>query len=220
LVALAQQAGNKPMLANEGEFTGKRATETLLEARGFDARTGARSGGIKDPEIVVVPAGAILFRLYHVPIDKARFAGWWFTPFEMQTVIDYFARDGAAFAAGRTQGKGILHATLAVRHDWSGYPPSPDHLGRFVVIRLKRALKAYFGVADVAPSQDQRENQKPIEIIDSSGQRRRVRQLYFPGMLAYRADYDDLLSGLGANSDSDLIAAVKSYGTARLPFES
>jgi len=207
------------MLSNEAEFAGKRATETLLEARGFDARTGARSGGIKDPEAVIVPAGATLFRLYHIPMDKARFGGWWFTPREMQTVIEYFARDGAAFATGRTQGKGILHAVLAVRHDWSGSPPNPDHLGRFVVIKLKGALKAYFGVADVAPSQDQRDNLKPIEITDGSGQRRRVRQLYFPAMFAYRADYDDLLSGLAANSDSDLIAAVGKYGTTRLPFE-
>lgn len=208
------------MIANDSEFAAKRATESLLEARGFDARTGARSGGIRNPEVVVVPAGAIIFRLYHVPIDKARFAGWWFTPFEMEAVIDYFARDGAAFATGRMQGKGILHATLAVRHDWSGSPPSPDHLGRFVVIRLKRALKAYFGVADVAPSQDQRDSLKPIEITDRSGQRRRVRQLYFPAMLSYRAEYDDLLGGLGANSDSDLIAAIRTYGEGRLPFES
>lgn len=208
------------MAVNDVDFRGKRASETYLEARGFDRVTGMRSGGIVDPQTVVLPAGSVLFRLYHVPLDTARFGGWWFTPSEMKLVIDYFARDGAAFATGRAQGKGILHATLAVRHDWSRYrgsPPSPDHLGNFLVVRLRDAFRIYFGPADVAPSEDQRQVQKPVEITDAAGRRRRVWQVFIPAMFSYRDRCENLMHGQVGQSDSDLIRTVDRYAGTRLP---
>ncbi|WP_236034279.1 hypothetical protein, partial [Belnapia mucosa] len=63
---------------------------TYLKVRGFDSKSGARSGGIKDPVVVDLAPGLVLLRTYH---DPRRFFGeWWFTPHEMKQVIDYFAR--------------------------------------------------------------------------------------------------------------------------------
>lgn len=199
--------------ANIAEFSGAKAKETSLRVRGFDPKTGARSGGIRNPLIVRLLPGTVVIRLYHDP--ARRFGEWWWTPHEMNQIIDYFGRSGAAFGEGRTQGKGILHATLAVRHDWAG--ANPDHLGLLNVIRMTRLLEAYYGEGDVAPNAAQDQTLKPVQITDEHGRRRGCRQLFLPGLWNYQSAFVELQQGL--SSDVDLTRIVRQYLTGPLPFE-
>ena len=70
-----------------------------------------------------------------------------------------------AFDEGRSSDQGILHATMAVRHDWGGN--SPLHLGMFFAVRLASALKAYHGEGDHAPDASQTQVQKAVYIVDT-----------------------------------------------------
>jgi hypothetical protein len=184
--------------------------ETWLRARGFDAR-GARSGGIAAPAQVMLPAGAIILRLYHDP--NRRFGEWWFTPHEMHTVAEYFARSGAAFAEGRGEGAGILHAVLAVRGDWAG--GSPAQLGRFFAVRLRDPLEALYGEADDAPDPTHAHVQKP-QLIMAGAVQRRVRQMFLPNT----RDYSGAFLILGQHdTDLALLGAIARYRRAALYFE-
>src|SRR5262245_29112370 len=125
------------MAINDKYFAPPEMTQTLLSARGF-LGTGERSGGIVAPNIVELPSGTILFRMYHD--DNRQYGDWWATPHELSAIADYFGRDGSAFDDGRSSGKGILHATFVVRHDWGGN--KPEHLGKFLVVQLAATFKA------------------------------------------------------------------------------
>jgi hypothetical protein len=200
------------MAINSECFDGPGAATHYLAARGFDPRTGARSGGIVSPRRVALPAGARLVRLFHDPTRQ--FGAWWATPWELEQIVAHFARGGPAFDEGRAQGRGLLHATLAVRHEWSGH--SADHLGRFVLVALKQALEAYHGEGDVAPDGDHRHTLKPVGIV--VGQRmRRACQLYLPECHRHLGAFEVLQTGW---TGSGLIAALRGTGAAALPFES
>ena len=69
-----RQAEESSMAANDKYFVPPEATQTLLRARGFSAG-GQRSGGIVSPQIVDLPSGTMLFRMYHDP-TKA-YGEWW-----------------------------------------------------------------------------------------------------------------------------------------------
>lgn len=199
------------MIRNQHYFAPPARTDTYLRVRGFDP-SGQRSGGIKDPVEVLLPASTILFRLFHKP--NTHLGEWWFTAFEMSQVVSYFARSGPAFAVGRAQGQGILHATLAVRHDWSN--DNPLHLAQFVVIRLNEPLKAYYGEGDHAPDSSQTRVQKAIRIIDAKGVQRCVRQVFIPELWRYPVAITDL----GHHpTDTVLLGAVEKYRRPPLPFE-
>jgi hypothetical protein len=199
------------MALNDKYFVPPEATETLLRGRGFGAN-GQRSGGIERPQIVDLRGGTVLFRMYH---DPARDYGeWWATPRELAAIGDYFGRDGAAFDEGRSSGKGILHATLAVRHDWGGN--SPLHLGMFFAVRLSAALKAYHGEGDHAPDASQTQVQKAVYIIDASGRQRRARQIMLPKPWEYKASLTRISGGMCSQS---LLAEVARHSRQRLPFE-
>lgn len=199
------------MAANDQYFVPPEATQTLLRVRGFGAN-GARSGGIVAPQIVELPAGTVLFRVYH---DPARDYGeWWSTPRELGLVAGYFGRRGAAFDTGRAGGKGILHNALAVRHDWGAN--SPLHLGLFFAVQLGVALKAYHGEADHAPDASQTQVQKAGTILDDLGRQRRVRQVMLPKPWEYKASLPRVTGGL---SSQFLPVAVSRYSGQRLPFE-
>lgn len=198
---------------NSAEFAGTAANATLLRARGFDPKTGARSGGIRDPRIVTLPANIVLLRFYHDP--ARRFGEWWCTPHEAGQIVDHFGRAAPAFGEGRMQGKGILHAVLAVRHDWSG--GNPGHLGLLTVIRLTRPLSAYYGEGDVAPSAAQDQTLKPVQIMDSRRRLRGVRQVFLPVPWKYPGSFSELQNG--GSSDSDLLGMVRRYQSSPLPFE-
>jgi hypothetical protein len=130
----------------------------------------------------------------------------------MKLVIDHFARGGPAFAEGRTTGNGILHGVLAVRHDWGA--KSTKHLERFVVVRLREPVRAYYGEGDDAPGPA--DVQKAVRIIDASGIQRGVRQLYLPRCW----DYAGALEDLGSHTtDIVLIGAVEKHRRLALPFE-
>ena len=79
------------MAANDKYFVPPEATETLLRVRGFGAN-GLRSGGIEAPQIVELPAGSVLFRMYHDP--NRDYGEWWATPRELGLIADYFGRRG------------------------------------------------------------------------------------------------------------------------------
>jgi hypothetical protein len=200
------------MCANARYFTGSAAKGTFLRARGFDDSTGAKSGGIVNPTLVDVPAGAVVVRFYHDP--KRRAGEWWSTARELQVIVSYFAREGPAFAGGRMEGKGILHATLAVRHDWS--KDDPGHLGRFWFARTAAPLRAYYGEGDHAPDSTQTQIQKVMQIIDETQKQRPARQLFFPEARTYGSAFVELTDGA---SDTELSSALKRFPGSRLPFE-
>lgn len=198
--------------ANISYFQGAELQQTYLKVRGF-LPCGARSGGIKDPKQVEIPVGSVLLRTYH---DPARLYGeWWFTPYEMAQVVKYFGRGGAAFSEGRSQGKGILQAALAVRHEWGGC--SPDHLGLVASVRLTTPLQAFFGEGDVAPDASQKQNLKPIFITDAQGRRRSARQLLLPEAYKYQPSFAVLERE--CPTDVNLIRLTDEHGRAPLPFE-
>ena len=199
--------------ANAHLFQAPASQSTYLRARGFDPKSGTRSGGIRRPVEVDLPPGAVLFRTYQDPTRL--FGEWWFTPHEMAQVVGYFGRDGPAFGEGRAQGKGILQATLAVRHEWGGN--SPGHLGLLAAVRLTAPLKAYFGEGDAAPDASQRANLKPIHINDQAGRRRGVRQLFLPEAWAYQPSF--AVIERNASTDRDLARIARAHGGARLTFE-
>lgn len=199
------------MGCNDGYFAPSARDQTFLRARGFDA-AGLRSGGIIRPLLVELPSGTVLFRLYHDP--KKRLGEWWCTPHELAVISDYFARSGPAFGTGRTEGKGILHATLAVRHDWSGH--SPQHLGQFLVVRLAEPLKAYHGEGDHAPDASQRQVQKTVRIIDQSNRQRAARQIFLPRPWEYEQALVTIQEG---PTDVGLLNALKTFRRGPLPFE-
>jgi hypothetical protein len=199
------------MAANDKYFVPPEATQTLLRVRGFSPN-GLRSGGIEAPQIVDLPAGSVLFRLYHDPTRD--YGEWWATPRELGLIVDYFGRRGPAFDTGRASGKGILHATLAVRHDWAAN--SPLHLGLFFAVQLAVALKAYHGEGDHAPDATQTQVQKAVYIMDEHGRQRRARQIMLPKPWEYKASLPRVLGGL---SSQHLPVAVSRYSRQRLAFE-
>lgn len=199
------------MAANDDLFQPPLQQQTYLAARGF-SDTGAKSGGIVEPVAVTIPGGAHLFRFYHDPTRD--YGEWWATGYELSVIVEYFGRGGTAFGEGRAQGKGILHGTFAVRHDWGG--KSPLHLGTFLVAKLKDPLKAYFGEGDHAPDASFANMQKAVRIIDHTGRQRMGRQVFLPKAWTYKASFPTVHRG---RSDSDLIDALSKYGTRRLPFE-
>lgn len=71
------------MALNNKYFIPPEATQTLLRARGFGA-SGQRSGGIVSPQIVDLPAGTVLFRMYHDPTKS--YGEWWATPHELALI--------------------------------------------------------------------------------------------------------------------------------------
>lgn len=205
------------MGTNFGFFESTDGTGSYLAARGFNDQ-GDRSGGIIAPRKVEVTPGCTLFRLYRT--DREEFGQWWSTGAELAKIFRSFGREGAAAAEGRTIGKGILHATLAVRHDWGrpapDAPPSPDHLGRFVCATPIVTLTAYYGVGDDAPSESKKEVQKAMRIMGADGSQIGVRQLFFPKCWNYKDSFKVLEQGW---TDTGLLTAVRRHPTATLPFE-
>ena len=200
------------MAVNDKYFTPPTSKDTFLAARGFDPKSGARSGGITSPLIVDLAPGAILFRFYQD--DRGKYGQWWCSPHELALIIAHFGRGDGAFDVGRTQGKGILQAILAVRHEWGGN--SPLHMGSFIVVSATMPFKAYFGEGDHAPDATQTQVQKTAMIIDGAGRQRAARQIFLPHAWDYKADLPCIGGGTGERL---LLDAVAAYRGQRLPFE-
>ena len=200
------------MAVNSSYFVEPASRLTYLKARGF-SDTGARSGGIRNPAAVEVPAGSVLLRTY---MDPAKLHGeWWFTADEIAQILDHFGRGVPALAAGRAEGKGILQATMAVRHDWAGN--SPAHMGLAAAVRLSQPLTAYHGEGDAAPDATQTRNLKPVGIIDRRGRRRGARQVFLPECWRYQTAI--VVLEREVPSDTDLPRLVAAYNKGPLPFE-
>jgi hypothetical protein len=203
--------------ANAKYFEGSDSTGAYLKARGFN-ELGNKSGGIISPKQVEIPSGAILFRLFH--LTGREFGEWWLTVHELTAVYNYFGRDGPAAAVGRIEGKGILHAVLAVRHDWSqadpAGKPSAEHLGWFVCASPVTPLTAYYGEGDDAPSDNRKEIQKAAKIVGKAGAQVGVRQLFFPQCWDYKDQFTIIDTGW---TDSGLSSAVRKHNKGPLPFE-
>jgi hypothetical protein len=199
------------MALNDKYFVPPEATQTLLRVRGFGVDD-KRSGGLVSPQVVDLPAGTVLFRMYH---DARRDYGeWWATPRELAVIASYFGRGGPAFDEGRSSGKGILHATMAVRHDWGGNDPM--HLGLFFAVRLAAAMKAYHGEGDHAPDANQIQVQKAVYIIDANRRLRRPRQIMLPKAWEFKASLPRIAGGMSSQS---LLGEVARHKRQRLPFE-
>lgn len=197
------------MAVNDKFFQPPLWTDTRLAAGGFSAN-GAKTGGIINPTVVELPAGCSLFRFYHDP--KKDIGDWWVTPYELSVIVAYFGRSD--LGAGRSGGKGMFHATLAVRHDWA--KNSPLHLGRFVVAQLAGSLKACHGEGDHAPDASYSTVQKAAYVIDHTGRQRKVRQIFLPNA----KDYATALPIVGRGmSDLDLAAALGRVNSNKLVFE-
>lgn len=194
--------------ANAAVFAGPAA---YLEARGF-TKSGHRTGGIQHPKLVNLPVGTRILRLYH-EVNR-RFGAWWMTLHELDTIVQHFARGGDALAEGRSEGRGVFQATLAVRHDWAD--GSPLHLSRFVLVQTLLPLQAYWGEGDVAPGADHKSTQKPVAINAPDG-RRPACQLFLPFCWTYQADA--LQTMQEGHTDSGLLAALDRFGAPPLDFE-
>lgn len=197
------------MAVNDKFFQPPLWKDTRLAAGGFSA-SGAKTGGIVNPVVVELPAGSSVFRFFHDPTREI--GEWWVTPYELSVIVAYFGRSD--LGTGRSSGKGIFHATLAVRHDWA--KNSPLHLGRFVVARLAGSLKACHGEGDHAPDASYSTVQKAAYIIDHTGRQRKARQIFLPQAWTYKATLPVVDQGM---SDMDLAGALGRVSSARLPFE-
>jgi hypothetical protein len=190
------------MVRNAGDFAGPDASGVYLRARGFDAR-GERAGGILAPQKVTVPAGAFLVRLFK---PGTQYGDWWSTPYELRRLVEHFARGRDLFSTGRAEGRGVLHATLAVLPHWSG-------LTEFWIAALSEPLYAYYGEGDAAPK-DGRSN-KPVGIL-VNGVQRRVRQLYIPHAAACKDVFKAVTHGA---TDTALFPALSKRQEPPLSFE-
>ena len=180
--------------------------ESLLGARGFDPQ-GNRLGGITTPTQVIVPRGAVLIRTYGGP--KATPDGqWWFTVCELQTLLSYAGHDD--LAQGRSQGRGLLHAFLAVlRVEWE------STCEFYAVVALRRPLYAFHGEGDhalYAASGGQK-----AALMRVNGRQRGMRQLFLPRLWEYRAALTWRV--VRGNVDRGLVAEFGRAPVPRLPFE-
>lgn len=147
---------------------------------------------------------------------KERFGDWWFTPHEMRQVVGHFGLDSrTVFEIGRSEGKGILHAGLAVRHEWGD--SHPGHLGRFHAVRLRERLFAFAGAGDVAPDATQSSTLKPIRIVGRNGRQRGIQQVFLPAPKTYV----DAFIQLGEHdTDTELAKIAAKLDHGPLYFES
>ncbi len=180
--------------------------DSYLRARGFD-KQGNRVGGITVPRQVVVPRGAILFRTFGG--DAKATGQWWFTPYELTMILDYFGRTDVS--EGRQAGKGMLHAVFAVlKHEWNSTGEF------FTIIELNKPFYAFYGEGDDALL-GASGGQKGARILVGNSQRC-VRQLMLPNFWNYESFVTTKI-GQG-NTDTSLVDLWKQYAARRLPFES
>jgi len=188
---------------------------TFLRARGWeqpDSDTG--TGELKNPRKVLLNEDTYLIRLFHQP--ERKYGEWWSTPHELQLVSNYF--DAGSLSADRRKGKSLLHAALAIRHDWAALPSGgndPAHLRRFVIISLTEPLYAYHGEGDDAPGPRYADIQKAVPIIDNTRQRD-VRQGFLPKPWTYTTASVDLGS---YDTYIDLLGAIAKYRRGPMYFE-
>ena len=203
--------------SNELYFRPDKFRDTYLRARGFDRR-GNRSGGIKSPVKVLIQPSTILIRFFHD--EDSRYGGWWTTPRELSLIFDHFGVGGGYADPGRAVGKGIMHAALAVRHEWSirrtGAHLRSDHLARFWIAETNKPLYAFYGEGDSAASADQTSNLKPVRISGGTGENRSSMQLYLPNLVDYKGALHHVRDG---RSDADLAGELAKISTAPLYFE-
>lgn len=206
------------MSANSEYF---KESGTYLRARGFDLATGDKSGGIIGPKVVKLEMGSVLYRLFH--LSDRKYGEWWSTAYELSKIFSYFGREGLSAATGRSSGKGILHATLAVRHDWSIADktdhkgrPSSYHLGQYLCATPIEAISAYYGPGDDAPSDNGNNTQKAALILTESGAQVRARQLFLPQCWNYLEKLEVLDEG---DTDTNLMNSINKHLKGRLEFE-
>ena len=194
------------MFRNNEHFAPGKLQTTYLRARGFDD-AGFRTGGMAAPRQVELLAGAVLVRFYQ-RVERP-WGNWWITPNELDAIRRHFAREGAAFASGRHQGKGILHATLAVLLGWSD-------LQRFMVVSLREPLLAMYGEGAEVCFADYSKVQKVVRIFDERGRHRPVRQVFIPEAWSYASCLVRVADG---DTDQELLGALDLLRYQPLPFE-
>ena len=200
-------------MTNAHLFSGTELGRTFLRARGFDDVSGQRSGGIVDPQQVVLPPGTTLIRLFSRLDGAGGYGDWWNTPHELNRVLDHLDVSGTALLSRTAGGANALHGLLALLPWW-------NDADRFHVARVRNSLHAFHGEGDVAEGRRRQPNEVrvvPPKIIGSTGAQRGVRQLYVPAF-RYCAQFD--IVALGISVATDLRTLARSFDSGPLSFES
>lgn len=197
--------------ANAADFAASNAATTYLAARGYSP-DGNRSGGIREPKPITLVPGTVLIRLYN---PSHRVGQWWWTPWELQQILDHFGLGEGAFRIGAEEGKSLFHAVGAVRHGWGN--KDPDHLALMTAIALTVPFGAYHGEGDVAPDRSSKRMLKPQQIRDAKGRDRYARQIYIPSIFRHPGSYRDLQVDVPV--DAHLTRVVRQYNSGPLSFE-
>ncbi|MCF7699915.1 hypothetical protein [Loktanella sp. M215] len=188
------------MHINDADYPdGQPSNEVKLKALGFDA-SGHRGGGIERPQVKVLPTNTVLLR-FHNPVLKVGdlpgdFGAWWFTPFELSRICDYFGVNGSALIVDRSSGKSALHGILALLREW--YEGSPTQLSYVNAVRLKDPFLVCYGEGAPANTQGYARTLKPIKL----GGSRPARQIYIHNCWNYQASMDRLLA---PNTSTDAV---------------
>lgn len=206
-----------------------KTAQSRLSAMGFSNTPGepVRSGGIRQPEIVTLPVGAVIIRFYNLGKDSD-FGGWWSSPHELRTVFDYFGvssaflaqgrAGGANFADPKAQNRSVLNALLAVRAEWLKPADRSQQLGSYRVVRVTQPVLAWHGEAyeTVIDGAKYSDFLKPMKITDRGAQRG-VRQIFLPSPYKYRGAFGDLMKGDVGTGLRPLMQVIERIGP--LPFE-
>ena len=92
---------------------------------------------------MVLPTGSEIVRLYGGGRYSNPQGQWWFTWYELTSILDHFARED--ISPGRDEGKGIMHAVFGVlRFEWM------STCRYFTVLSLNEPLYAFYGEGDHA----------------------------------------------------------------------
>ena len=201
---------------NESFFPGRVATMDVKLAALNLHDTSSAGGLTSAARVVTLPVGATILRLYRAnPGGRADFGCWWFTPYELSRVADYFGVDAQLLVVGRSGGKSGLHGALALLSEW--YNGDPGQLAAFHRATIRTPMYAYYGEGDVASTQGYGRVLKPLRLPDGAGGQAAPRQLYLPEPWTYQSEF--ALAAGGGNTDHELAAFVQGGNWMKLPFE-
>ncbi len=177
-------------------------TSNCLAAMGW--KNGVKQGGIINPAVVDIPAGARLIRFQ----AREELGSWWFTAHELQVLFSHLGHTD--IVTGRASGTGALHKAGAVMLGWNAM----SHVVDFYSLA---ALSAFHGPGDGYVTEDGR-FVRGLRMLDDHGQFRPVRQLFLP----HFADYASRCAGAPSLNplNPSWVKRLLASDARRLPFES
>ena len=176
--------------------------DAYLRARGFGA-DGSRYGGIAAPKQVTVPIGATLFRVFKAGDGMGQ---WWMTAAELRALMDHIGHTDLAM--GRTEGKGALHAFLAIH-----IAEFDNTCEFFVTARVAKPAYAFYGEGDhLLGAKAGRKAPK----ITVAGRQRGMCQVFLPSLWEYKSA---LAIGAPQRVENQLANTLARTSTINLSFE-